>query len=338
MASPDASGTPARSGRAQSHGPHYVGRFAPSPTGPLHFGSLVTALASYVDARAAGGRWLLRIEDVDRTRCSLAAEREIIAQLAGYGFEHDGEVVRQSERDALYLDALSRLQHAALIYACQCTRKQLADQPRNADGETIYPGTCRDAQLPIAPLAEAAPRATRAASPLALRLHVNDAGSPAAHIRWSDRCFGEQQQDVATEVGDFVLRRADSLFAYQLAVVVDDAAQGITDVVRGADLLGNTARQIVLQQRLGLPRPHYLHVPLVRNEDGQKMSKQTRAAPIHIDSALATLHAAWQFLGQAPVLGVARISDFWRAAIASWSANAVLPRMGDARRHAVAFG
>ncbi len=281
----------------------YVGRFAPSPTGPLHFGSLVAAMASYADARAAGGRWLLRIEDVDQPRCSSEAETRIRAQLAAYGFEHDGEVVRQSDRTALYSGALRTLTHSGDVFVCQCTRAQLSLAARNAEQEVIYPGTCRELQL-----ADGTARAVR----------LTVSGEPD-NISFVDRCHGLTQQNLRREVGDFVLRRADGLFAYQLAVVVDDALQGVTDVVRGADLLGNTARQIVLQQRLGYPTPRYLHVPIARNTNGEKLSKQTRAAAINEDRALPTLVQAWQFLKQDDLGKVRTISDFWARAVSTWT-------------------
>ncbi len=281
----------------------YVGRFAPSPTGPLHFGSLVAAMASYADARAAGGRWLLRIEDVDQPRCSAEAEARIHAQLAAYGFEHDGEVVRQSERTALYASALQTLISTGKVFVCQCTRAQLARAPRNAEHEIIYPGTCRELGLHDGPA-----RAVR------LRVDVNN-----THVSFTDRCHGVREQNVAREVGDFVLRRADGLFAYQLAVVVDDALQGITDVVRGADLLGNTARQIVLQRRLHYATPSYLHVPLVRNANGEKLSKQTRATAIDERLALPTLLQAWQFLRQDNLGDVRTVAEFWTRAFVAWT-------------------
>jgi len=281
----------------------YVGRFAPSPTGPLHFGSLVAAMASYADARAAGGRWLLRIEDVDQPRCSAEAETRIRAQLAAYGFEHDGEVVRQSERTALYASALQTLISTGDLFVCQCTRAQLSSAPRNAEHETIYPGTCRELGL-------------QDAVARAVRLRVDGRSS---NVSFTDRCHGVVEQDVAREVGEFVLRRADGLFAYQLAVVVDDALQGVTDVVRGADLLGNTARQIVLQQRLGYATPRYLHVPIARNADGEKLSKQTRAAAIDERLALPTLVQAWQFLRQDDLDKLRTVGEFWGRAVSTWN-------------------
>lgn len=289
----------------------YVGRFAPSPTGPLHFGSLVTAVASYADAKAARGRWLLRIEDVDKPRCSRIAEIEILRQLAAYGFEHDGEVVRQSERGDVYDAALMRLSEAGHLFACTCTRKQLELAQRNREGETVYPGTCRN-------------RIKSPAGAHAFRVRI-PAPQDAA-VAFVDRLCGAISQNLATDVGDFVLRRADSLYAYQLAVVVDDALQGVTHVVRGEDLLLNTSRQIFLQRLLGYPPVAYMHVPLVRNDAGEKLSKQTRAAPIHVDDALATLHRAWAFLKQTPVGDVRTTADFWRQAAEIWAPVPALVR------------
>ena len=282
----------------------YVGRFAPSPTGPLHFGSLVAAVASYADARAVDGQWLLRIEDVDTPRCTRAAEVEIFRQLFAYGFEADGEISRQTERAALYEFDLHRLREAGRLFACTCTRKMLALAPRNAAGEVIYPGQCRA-------------RALGESATTALRLRVLD--NSDAQVVFADRALGSRSQDVATEVGDFILRRADGRYAYQLAVVVDDAAQGITDVVRGEDLLMNTPRQIYLQHCLHYATPGYLHVPLVKNEGGEKLSKQTLATAIAIDTAVPTLKAAWRFLQQPGVGDVASVAQFWRHAIQRWN-------------------
>ncbi len=281
----------------------YIGRFAPSPTGPLHFGSLVTAVASYADARAAQGAWLLRIEDVDTPRCSARAEREIRQQLAAFGFEHDGAVERQSERGEFYELALQEIARSDRLFACTCTRKMLEAAPRNRKNEIIYPGTCRASQ------------GTNAAH--ALRIRVPE--SAAAEIGFADRRHGAITQNLATEVGDFVLRRADGLYAYQLAVVIDDARQSVTDVVRGDDLLLNTPRQIFLQRALGYPTPHYLHVPLVLTANGEKLSKQTQASAIRGDSAPATLRAAWQFLRQDDLGPFDSVADFWRQAVQEWS-------------------
>ena len=281
----------------------YVGRFAPSPTGSLHFGSLVAAVASYADARAVNGQWLLRIEDVDTTRCSRAAETEILRQLAAYGFAADGEVVRQSERCEIYEAAIAQLADAGHAFACTCSRKMLEGAQRNADGEPIYPGTCRDVKT-----------ATGAHS---LRLRVADCSD--SKMEFADRARGLIEQNVTAEVGDFVLRRADGCYAYQLAVVVDDAIQGVTDVVRGEDLLMNTPRQIYLQRVLGVVTPRYLHVPLVLNAEGEKLSKQTMAQAISVDAPVETLRAAWVFLNQRDLGHTASVDAFWITAIAAWN-------------------
>lgn len=282
------------------------GRFAPSPTGPLHFGSLIAAVASYCDARAANGAWLVRIEDVDLPRARPGAERAIVSALERYGFEWDGPIVRQSERGALYAAALDRLRKQGDVYECACARRDFASAPLGAGGEHVYPGTCR-----------AGIRGDRARrSARALRFKVD-----AAHIDWRDRLQGAQTQDLAHEVGDFVVKRADGLFAYQLAVVVDDAEQGITDVVRGSDLMASTARQILLQRHLGCATPSYLHVPIAVDAAGLKLSKQTLAAPLPEDS-LPALVAAWRFLDQPLPAGSATpstIAEFWRAAQHLWN-------------------
>lgn len=255
----------------------YVGRFAPSPTGALHFGSLAAALASWLDARAAGGRWLVRIEDLDAPRVQAGAAEHILRTLGGLGLSWDGAVEYQSRRLALYRDALERL--AQRTYWCGCTRREIADSSLGlaADGAQIYPGGCR---------AGIAPGKT----PRALRLRVQGT------IAFADRVQGEQRQALEREVGDFVLYRADGMFAYQLAVVVDDAEQGITDVVRGADLLDSTARQIQLQRLLGYATPRYLHIPAAVNRAGEKLSKQTGA--LSISAGGDALRRALAFLGQ----------------------------------------
>jgi len=260
----------------------YVGRFAPSPTGPLHQGSLVAALASWLDARAASGRWWVRIEDLDRPRCVPGAADILLRQLDAYGLGWDGEVVYQSQRDDAYAAALDRLKAAGHAYPCACTRSALTAAPRNAEGETLYPGTCQ-AGLP----AGAAARAWR--------VRVDEVSAC-----FLDRVHGQLCHALASEVGDFIVKRADGLFAYQLAVVVDDAEQGITDVVRGADLLWNTPRQVYLQSLLGLPTPRYAHVPLVVNALGQKLSKQTRAPALPESGRGAVLTEALAMLGHAP--------------------------------------
>ena len=288
----------------------YRGRFAPSPTGPLHFGSLVAALASFCDARAAGGEWLLRIEDVDTPRARRGAEDQILAALERYGFAWNGDIVRQSQRMPLYEEALARLRVGGHAYACACTRRELESAPLGIAGERVYPGTCRDGIPP-----SRGGRRQRA-----WRVRVAD-----AIVECNDRLQGTQRQALARDVGDFVVRRADGLFAYQLAVVVDDAEQGITDVVRGADLLSSTPRQVLLQELLGLPTPFYLHVPVAINAAGEKLSKQTRAAPLP-DSPLPALLAAWRFLGQEPPADTpANVGEFWRWAHASWKVSRLPP-------------
>jgi len=290
----------------------YIGRFAPSPTGALHAGSLVAALASWLDARAHGGRWLVRIEDVDRPRCVPGADRLILQQLAAVGLLPDEPPLWQSQRGDLYAAALERLRLAGWAYPCGCSRKDIdaalaaAGLAHERHGERIYPGTCRPARGGL-----------QGKPARAWRLLTQGAG----RIDWQDRRLGPQQQDLEAEVGDFVLKRADGLWAYQLAVVVDDGAQGITDVVRGADLADNTPRQIRLQQLLGLPRPRYLHTPLVLAADGQKLSKQNGAQPLDLSRPLDALRAAAQRLGlelpaktlpEALAEGVARWAQRWR--------------------------
>ena len=285
-------------------GSGYVGRFAPSPTGPLHAGSLVAALASWLDARAHDGRWLLRIEDVDRPRCVAGASERILAQLADVGLVPDAPPLYQSKREALYQAALDRLVASGQAYPCGCSRKdiehawQASGQTRARHGELIYPGTCRGG--------------LQGRPARAWRLRTVHAGT----VHWSDRRDGPQQQDVEREVGDFVLRRADGLWAYQLAVVVDDADQGITDVVRGEDLADNTARQVLLQTALGLPTPRYLHTPLVLGANGEKLSKQNGAAPLATEQPLACLRATGTVLGL-PVAATSA-SDWLAQAVQAW--------------------
>jgi glutamyl-Q tRNA(Asp) synthetase len=267
----------------------YRGRFAPSPTGPLHLGSLVAALGSWLDARAAGGEWLLRIEDVDSGRCLPGAEAAILRTLEACGLFWDGPVMRQSERTAAYAAALEALRASGEVYPCACSRKEIEalTARRAADGARIYPGRCRDGLPP-------------GRAPRAWRLRV-----PATAVGFADRLLGECRQNLAAEVGDCVLWRADGPAAYQLAVVVDDAAQGITDVVRGADLFEATPRQIHLQGCLGVPTPRYAHLPLMANAGGEKLSKQTRAPAIVDARAAAALLRALEFLGHPPPPGLA---------------------------------
>ena len=294
----------------------YVGRFAPSPTGLLHAGSLVTALASWLDARAQGGRWLVRIEDLDTPRNVAGAAEAIVAQLEAVGLRADGAVVRQSQRSALYEAALQALQAPGRAYPCACSRRDLAlavaAPPSRAEvrAEAIYPGTCR--------------AGLRGRAPRSVRLRVERVeGNGEARIDWLDRRLGRQHQDVARAVGDFVLKRADGVFAYQLAVVVDDAEQGVTDVVRGEDLADSTARQILLQRLLGVPTPRYLHTPLVRTLDGAKLSKQTGATPLALDDPLAALRGAGDTLGLA-ARGTT-IAEWLASALGCWRERMLAP-------------
>ncbi|WP_165668763.1 tRNA glutamyl-Q(34) synthetase GluQRS [Metapseudomonas otitidis] len=278
----------------------YVGRFAPTPSGYLHFGSLVAALASYLDARAVGGRWLLRMEDLDPPRETPGAQAAILSTLEAYGFEWDGELVRQSDRHDAYAQVIDRLFAQGLAYACTCSRKQLEGH------HGIYPGFCRNA--------------CHAQADAAIRLRV-----PELVYRFTDRVQGLYQQHLGREVGDFVIRRRDGLYAYQLAVVLDDAWQGITDVVRGADLLDSTPRQLYLQELLGLSQPRYLHVPLIIQPDGHKLGKSYRSPPLPADRATPLLARALRALGQQPPEGLAdgtpREALDW--GIAHWDATRI---------------
>ena len=290
-----------------SVGAIYTGRFAPSPTGPLHVGSLVAALASWLDAKAHGGRWLVRMEDVDTARCVPGMDRVILQQLADCGLHPDALPVWQSQRSGLYQQALDQLLAHRLAYPCACSRKdieatlsRLMGPLRKRNGELIYPGTCRtglhgrigrgwrlrtdylESNMPLASVTQAL-SATKLIS--------------SSIIDWTDRRLGPQQQNVTSDVGDFVLKRADGCFAYQLAVVVDDAEQGVTNVVRGEDLTDNTARQILLQQFLDLPTPRYLHTPLVLGGNGEKLSKQNGAQSLDTTDPLTALNNAARVLG-----------------------------------------
>jgi glutamyl-Q tRNA(Asp) synthetase len=253
--------------------PAYIGRFAPTPSGYLHFGSLVAALASYLDARAVDGRWLLRMEDLDPPREVPGAQQAILATLESYGLHWDGELVRQSERHAEYRALVERLLERGMAYACTCSRKRLEGY------QGIYPGFCRGAG--------------HARENAAIRLRV-----PERRYGFDDRVQGHYSQDLAREVGDFVIQRRDGLYAYQLAVVLDDAWQGITDVVRGADLLDSTPRQLYLQELLGVAQPRYLHVPLIVQPDGHKLGKSYRSPPLPADQATPLLIRALRALGQ----------------------------------------
>lgn len=261
----------------------YRGRFAPSPTGPLHFGSLVAALGSYLDAKHHGGTWLIRMEDLDTPRCVPGAADDILRTLAAFGLNSDEPVIVQSQRRAAYAAALHQLQTLGAVYPCACSRREIADSALHGIDGLIYPGTCRNG-IP-------AGREARA-------WRVNTAHFPLSTIHFNDALQGCIEQHLEREVGDFVVKRTDGVFAYQLAVVVDDACQGINHVVRGADLLDSTPRQMYLQRLLGLPTPTYLHLPVVVNKQGEKLSKQTLAKPVQANPA--TLFAVLNFLNQHP--------------------------------------
>ncbi len=301
-------------GAAGASARRYVGRFAPSPTGALHAGSLVAALASWLDARAHGGTWLVRIEDVDTPRCRPAAAAQILAQLAACGMRPDASPLYQSSRTHAYQSALDDLLARGWAFGCTCTRRDIegalapVSAPRARHTERIYPGTCRDA---VRDTARCAVRLLVAASP--------GRTPEALHIAWHDRRLGDQNQNVTHEVGDFVLRRADGLWAYQLAVVVDDAAQGVTHVVRGADLADNTPRQIHLQRVLGVATPAYLHVPLLLGADGEKLSKRNGARAVDVSDPARAVRDAAACLGLA--LGTGSLAQTLDAALEQWKAK-----------------
>ncbi|CAE6512686.1 MAG TPA: tRNA glutamyl-Q(34) synthetase GluQRS [Nitrosomonas nitrosa] len=282
----------------------YRGRFAPSPTGALHLGSLVTAIASYLEARTRGGEWLVRIEDLDVVRTLPGAAQQIMQTLELLGMSWDGEIIYQSQRQAAYQAALLRLENEGFMYPCTCSRKEIADTALIGVDGPIYPGSCR-----------AGRSIALSDRPSAWRIRTDN-----RLIHFEDSVQGSICQRVENEIGDFVLRRADGIYSYQLAVVVDDAWQGITHVVRGADLLHSTSRQIYLQKLLGVETPCYLHVPVVVNEQGEKLSKQTRAEPINLTNPLPQLVAALRFLGQNPPeeLSKSDLSTFWEWALANW--------------------
>jgi glutamyl-Q tRNA(Asp) synthetase len=285
----------------------YRGRFAPSPTGPLHFGSLIAAVGSHLEARAHNGEWLLRMEDLDPPREMPGAADDILRTLETYGFEWDGTVAYQSRRGPFYEAALEELRRAGLLYPCGCTRKEIADSAVAGLDGPVYPGTCRHGLAP-----------GKAARAWRVRADTEDIG-------FEDAIQGAVYQNLHRDVGDFVLKRADGYYAYQLAVVVDDADQGITHIVRGSDLLDSTSRQMHLQRLLGYPQPHYAHLPVVANAAGEKLSKQTRAAPLPVDKVVEKLWQALDFLGQQPdraLLDASR-DELWRWARAHWQLVAI---------------
>jgi glutamyl-Q tRNA(Asp) synthetase len=281
----------------------YKGRFAPSPTGPLHFGSLIAAVASYLEAQAQQGKWLLRMEDLDKPREMPGAADAILTALEAFGFEWDDSIVYQSQRLEAYAEALFTLQYKGLVYPCACSRKEIADSAMHGIDGLVYPGTCRNGL--------AAGKTARA-----WRIKVED-----RTLSFNDAIQGVVSQNLSTDIGDFVLKRADGFYAYQLAVVVDDAEQGITYVLRGADLLDSTPRQIYLQQTLDYPQPNYAHVPVAANSLGEKLSKQTLAQALDTEKPGVALWDALDFLGQAPpaALQQANLQTLWDWAKTHWS-------------------
>lgn len=289
----------------------YIGRFAPSPTGPLHFGSLIAAMGGYLEARAQQGRWLVRIDDLDPPREQPGATAKILRTLERFGFEWDGPVVYQSLRHAAYREALAQLASTGHSYPCSCSRKRIAEAGFSGPCGPVYPGTCRE------------PANRRKTGPMATRVRVPD-GRICVH----DQIQGEYCQNLAGDIGDFPLRRRDGLYSYHLAVTVDDAWQNVTHTVRGVDLLDSTPRQLYLQALLSLPTPAYAHLPVAVNRDGQKLSKQTFARPLSIDRANRLLWRALEFLGQQPpqALSTETVPNVWAWAKKHWSMDKV-PRV-----------
>jgi glutamyl-Q tRNA(Asp) synthetase len=280
----------------------YIGRFAPSPTGPVHPGTLLAAVGSYLQAKASHGQWLLRMEDVDVLRKVDGADTMIVKTLEDYGFQWDGNIEYQSQRTHLYQQALDLLMENQQVYPCTCSRKQLAES-----GQAIYPGTCRQ-------------KTFAAEQDYAIRIRVE-----ADDIEFSDCIMGRVQQNLRTQCGDFIIKRRDGLFAYQLAVVVDDAEQGVTEVVRGADLIDSTPRQIYLQQQLNYATPRYCHLPLVVDEHGRKISKSEGAAEVCRQNRQRMLTYSLALLGQQPpdTLRDATLDEIWHWAINHWSISKV---------------
>lgn len=281
----------------------YRGRFAPSPTGPLHIGSLIAAVGSYLEARSHHGQWLVRMEDLDPPREMPGAADHILKTLETYGFEWNGPVLYQHDRYGAYDAALEKLKQDGLLYSCGCTRKEIVDSALSGIEGPIYPGTCRNG-LATGKVARA------------WRVMVED-----RDITFDDALQDRVTQNLAHDIGDFVLKRADGLYAYQLAVVVDDADQGITHIVRGADLLDSTPRQLYLQQLLCLPTPRYAHLPVAANAAGEKLSKQTKASALSLSNPVPALLQALNFLGQNPPVELAKddLKTLWQWAFANWN-------------------
>lgn len=289
----------------------YRGRFAPTPSGPLHFGSLVAAAGSYLEARSRRGEWRLRIDDLDPPRVAPGATESILRCLEALGFEWDGPVLYQSKRLPAYHASLHRLRRIGVVYPCACTRKEIADSAIPGVEGPVYPGTCRNALPPGQPAR-------------ALRLSVQ-----GMHVEFDDPVLGRQHRDLEREAGDFIVYRADGVYAFHLASAVDDGEQGMTDVVRGADLLESSLRQAQLLGLLALPIPRYVHLPVAIDQSGEKLSKQTRAAPLDPTRPFAVLQAVWRFLNQATRddLDGATVPEFWRYAISRWDLRRVGPRL-----------
>lgn len=307
----------------------YRGRFAPSPTGSLHFGSLAAAVGSYLDAKHHHGVWLVRMEDLDTPRCVPGAADDILRMLDIFGLHSDEPILYQSQRTAAYEDALNKLKAIGVLYPCCCTRKEIADSAMQGIEGFVYPKTCRGGMRPHPnppPMGEG----TTATRTMAWRVHTELNPSPfslpPSPIKFADALQGHISQNIEKEIGDFVVKRADGLFAYQLAVVVDDASQNITHVVRGADLLNSTPRQIYLQRLLGLPTPRYMHLPVAINEAGEKLSKQTLAAPVDTSQPVATLLRVLEFLQQEPPAELAKgdVVTVLDWAMKNWDAGKML--------------
>ena len=286
--------------------PSYRGRFAPSPTGPLHFGSLIAAVGSFLEARTQGGEWLVRMEDVDTPREVAGAADHILRTLEMLGLEWDGQVLYQSQRTQAYRHALDELRRTEAVYPCSCSRREINKLAERGPDGAVYPGTCRNG-------------VAFGRDPKSWRVRVD------RPVRYRDRLQGLYYVDLGRQSGDFVVLRADGIFAYQLAVVVDDAEQQINSVVRGTDLLGSTGRQIHLQRLLGLPMPDYLHLPIAVDDQGRKLSKQTRALAVDAGAGAAALVPVLRFLGQnpPPELSRAPLAEFWAWALAHWDVRQV---------------
>ncbi len=288
--------------------PRYRGRFAPSPTGELHFGSLVAAVGSYLDAKACGGEWIVRIEDVDTTRCTQASATSILKTLERFGFQWEGQILYQSQRTERYQEVLDTLILKGLAYGCACSRKDLATNPRGLDGAPLYLGRCR----------QGIPSGAQVRS---YRLKV-----PDADVSFTDRIQGTVTQNLEKDVGDFVIKRADGLFAYQLAVVIDDIDQGITDIVRGVDLLDSTPRQLWLYQCLGARPPAYAHLPLAVNAALEKLSKQTYAPSVADSDPVPLLNRVLHFLGLTPLPDDTPLDTFWQEALNRWDIHKIIKK------------